>query len=200
MATKKTSSAMNITEEEKAALEEIKNMSAEDMLQKFAKEGGQHINPDILFHKFVDKDNQTCPLQGILLERRKRRDVEQFYYIVCLTSPAVLWDSEGNQKVGKAGDFAWVDERWAISSLQAYLPKGKVNEHTGEVAYHALNEVLIVPTEKKDIGGGKTAWRAKVMGRSVNPQTVNVSLIAPKASAPPPQLGAKDEDMGDVPF
>lgn len=162
---------------------------------EFKKEGGKQVNPDLLWHKFMTKDGKINPVQGVILERRERPDNKtQHYYVMALTRPAILSNSDGEEVEAPVGSFAWIDERWCLTTLQSYLPT--VRTHEGLSTIVAVSEVLIVPIAKRELKGGHSVWRADVMAR---PRAADnsIPLIAPHTSTPP---FPAPEDKAEIPF
>jgi hypothetical protein len=194
MASKKTEREETVKDETMTASD-----SAADLAREFQEEGGKRVNPDILFHKFETKDGKLNPLCGIVLERRqrprKKSDPLQYYYIIGLTRDTILCDGDGNESVQGKGKFAWVDERWCLSSLISHLPV--VREENGLPVVQSVSEIAIIPKGKRELDGGRSLWDAEVYAKPMQP-TDDTPLIAPKANRPPPQLDTTD--MEDITF
>lgn len=172
---------------------------AAELAKEFQEAGGKRVNPDIHFHKFEKKNGELNPLAGVVLERRKRKSEEgkpnQFYYIIGLTRPTTLFNSDGEEVLGEKGMFAWVDERWCLQSLQSHLPIQR--EVDGMQQYISLSEVAIIPKGKRKLDGSRTLWVAEVYAKPIKPDET-IPLIAPKANQPPPQLTKAEQ--GEIPF
>jgi hypothetical protein len=168
-----------------------------DMMQTFEKEGFEKVNPDLFFYKCEDeKTGKTITLRGFLLDRRARPKKEGnqdgHYYVIGLSAATTLFDGDGNSIDAQVGHYAWVDERWFLQGLAAYMPTvgddGKIK---------LLREVVIIPKAKRALGGGRSLWTGDVMARVVKPEH-GMPLLAPVSKNPPTrQITAGD---GDIPF
>jgi hypothetical protein len=177
--------------------------------QEFQKEGAKRVNPDVFFHKF-EVGGKPNPICGVVLARRQRKQEidqktgkvkdPQFYYILGLTKPTVLFNGDGDVIEGKPGMFAWVDERWCISSLQSFLPRQERMDN-GVMRTVEVQEVLVKPTSKKQLKGGQSVWQAEVYSKGHGGEALSrLPLIAPQANQPPPPQIREKHDDEDIPF
>ena len=199
MATKSKKTDDDTTELDMSGITEDMAAWAEDAVKQFKDEGARRVNPDIFFHKFELPGGKLNPIAGIVLDRRERKSGDGgFYFILGLTRPTVLFNGDKKAVMGTPGMFAWVDEKWCVQSLIDHLPK---TCGTPMNVIQAVTEVIIKPTGKRPLAGGKSVWEAEVYAVNKKP-TTSMPLMAPKANKPASALGAgePDKDDTDIPF
>lgn len=172
---------------------------AAEAVGEFKSAGAKRVNPDVFFYKF-EVDGKVNPICGIVLEKRARKDrVGDHYYILGLTKPCVLFNGDKEKIEGKPGMFAWVDEKWCTQPLQNFLPIVTTDQR-GVRVIQEVSEVMVIPTTKKPLAGGKSVWQAEVYAKGRGGKDLeSLPLLAPKAKEPPPQLQEKNDDE-DIPF
>lgn len=212
------------TETKGASLEVVRNkeelareeMIAAGLLSPEEADDFAVVNPELDYYKAAalvensagEKVERKYAIRGIPLARRERPKApdderQGHYYVFVLTAPATLFSREGEPVEASRGDFAWVDERYALRCLATHLPRTTKDEE-GVESYLAVTEVIIRPTSKIALKGGRSLWKFDIRARNLSAVAATgiVALTAPAAlpmpAEPPPAEG--DDLNGEIPF
>jgi hypothetical protein len=148
-----------------------------------------------LFYSPGGPEGQPIAFQGIVLERRERQPDAvgkvASYFIVQATRPFMVKNADKRWVTANVGDHVWVDDRAMYARMHDLLPR-----HTPAGTY--VFEVLVKPTKKVSIRGGKTMWQGEPLRfKALDPSKHGfgglAALAAPTAAAQLPEAIAEDE-------
>lgn len=157
----------------------------------------QVVNPDLNWYKVEDREGNKIGIRGVVLERRQRPDNAGYYYVIGLTRPTTLFDRDQQPIPAIAGDYAWVDERYDLQALQKYLPR-RTDGLNGVGAIMEIVEVVIIPTKKVTIKGGKSMWKFEIRAWVKGPNPETMPLLAPATTTIPNTIEKGTSE--DIPF
>lgn len=143
----------------------------------------------------IEVDGRPNPICGVLL-RREERDTREAggeikkstVYIIANTLPAVVKDPNSQEDGAvitiEPGGYVLLFERFGIRKLSEYLPTLYRDPATGRSSVVQASEVVIEPTRKIKLAGGKSMWRIEVHAATIAPSEAGVKLLAmPTTSA-----------------
>lgn len=152
------------------------------------------VNPDVFFYKKSTVKDDTITryrITGVVLARAERayteksaaRDAKegktkkgpQFFYLLAITRPAVLFNFEGEPVECPIGTIAQVDESFNLAPLKAMLPTlDPTTMRPTRVA-----EVGIVPLKKVPTANGQNCWKFALFRKDFEASKMDVPLLNP---------------------
>jgi hypothetical protein len=144
---------------------------------------------------------ETITLRGVPLKRNLRpaspKDKDKndkFYFVIQTTAVTTVFDGDGNPVEAPIGTLVWADERYQMREVGMFLPHQTQSGETGAF------EVICRPTEKEDIGGGRTMWRIEVKARRLEKRQVQelgmvklFDLLSNNSAVETPRLSAAQQ-------